>query len=100
MDYSNILERINASTWSAQQEQVSDFQYAVWNILKERFSQILLEPYTYHSQIPGKEIRSKLIEAFNLWLNVPEDDLEVIKRIVRMLHNASLLSVSRSLVKP
>jgi len=55
--------------------------------------QILLEPYTYHSQIPGKEIRSKLIEAFNLWLNVPEDDLEVIKRIVRMLHNASLLSV-------
>jgi geranylgeranyl diphosphate synthase type 3 len=50
-----------------------------------------LEPYTYHSQIPGKEIRSKLIEAFNLWLDVPEDDLEVIKRIVRMLHNASLL---------
>lgn len=73
MDYTNILERINTSSWTAQQEQ------------------ILLEPYTYHSQIPGKEIRSKLIEAFNLWLNVPEDDLEVIKRIVRMLHNASLL---------
>jgi geranylgeranyl diphosphate synthase type 3 len=50
-----------------------------------------LEPYTYLSQIPGKEIRSKLIEAFNLWLNVPEDDLVVVKRIVRMLHNASLL---------
>jgi geranylgeranyl diphosphate synthase type 3 len=53
--------------------------------------QILLEPYTYISANPGKEIRSKLIEAFDQWLRVPPADLEVITRIVRMLHNASLL---------
>lgn len=53
--------------------------------------QSVLEPYTYISANPGKEIRSKMIEAFDLWLNVPKEDLEVIKAIVRMLHNASLL---------
>jgi len=39
----------------------------------------------------GKEIRTRLIDAFNLWLRVPEHDLDVIRRVVRMLHNASLL---------
>lgn len=53
--------------------------------------QTLLEPYTYISANPGKEIRSQLIEAFNLWLKVPDEDLEVIRKVVRMLHNASLL---------
>lgn len=32
-----------------------------------------------------------MIDAFDLWLRVSEADLEVIKRVVRMLHNASLL---------
>ncbi|KAG8951587.1 geranylgeranyl pyrophosphate synthetase [Tulasnella sp. 424] len=41
--------------------------------------------------VPGKDIRGKLIEAFNLWLNIPEDTLAVIARVVGMLHNASLL---------
>jgi hypothetical protein len=34
-----------------------------------------------------------MIEAFDIWLNVPKADLEAIKSIVRMLHNASLLYV-------
>lgn len=41
--------------------------------------------------MPGKEVRSHLIDAFNLWLDVPEADLDVIRGLVRMLHNASLL---------
>jgi len=40
---------------------------------------------------PGKEIRSQLISAFNLWLNVPPEKLKIISNIVNMLHNASLL---------
>lgn len=55
--------------------------------------QILLEPYTYISANPGKEIRSLLINAFNVWLKVPEPELEIVRNIVRMLHNASLLCV-------
>ncbi|KAI9105546.1 terpenoid synthase [Phlyctochytrium arcticum] len=52
---------------------------------------ILLEPYQYLRQNPGKEIRSKLVEAFALWLHVPKDLVEIIRECVEMLHTASLL---------
>lgn len=53
--------------------------------------QVLLEPYTYLESKPGKEIRSQLIDAFNVWLKVPEEKLTVIRKVVGMLHNSSLL---------
>jgi geranylgeranyl diphosphate synthase type 3 len=40
---------------------------------------------------PGKEIRSKLIDAFDHWLKVPKDKLTIITKVVEMLHTASLL---------
>jgi len=52
---------------------------------------ILMEPYEYLLQVPGKDIRGKLIDAFNLWLHIPDNVLLDIKTIVTMLHNASLL---------
>ncbi|KAI8812024.1 geranylgeranyl pyrophosphate synthase [Cladochytrium replicatum] len=52
---------------------------------------ILLEPYHYLAANPGKDFRSKLIQAFNLWLNVPKQKLDVICDVVQMLHTASLL---------
>lgn len=51
----------------------------------------LLEPFSYIASCPSKEIRSQLIAAFNLWLQVPADQLDVITRVVGLLHNASLL---------
>ncbi|TFY71233.1 hypothetical protein EVG20_g1772 [Dentipellis fragilis] len=51
----------------------------------------LLEPYTYITATPGKEIRAEMIAAFNNWLNVPAPKLQLISRVVSMLHNASLL---------
>ncbi|KAF5374682.1 hypothetical protein D9615_008943 [Tricholomella constricta] len=72
--YDNILETLPAlPTWSPQNESA------------------LLEPFTYITSNPGKEIRSQLIEAFNIWLNVPSSKLAVISRLVNMLHSASLL---------
>lgn len=53
--------------------------------------QDLLEPFTYTTANPGKEIRGKLIEAFNSWLKVPSDELSVIAKVVNMLHTASLM---------
>lgn len=61
---------------------------STWTSAKE---QSLLEPYTYLASRPGKEIRSKLIDAFNLWLQVPEEQLAKVRKVVEMLHNASLL---------
>ncbi|KAI8610655.1 quemao protein [Chytriomyces sp. MP71] len=54
-------------------------------------SRILLEPYLYLTQNRGKEIRTKLINAFDLWLKVPSDKLRLIAEIIEMLHTASLL---------
>jgi len=52
---------------------------------------VLLEPYSYILQVPGKQVREKLIQAFNFWLRIPEDKLKVISEVVKMLHNSSLL---------
>ncbi|XP_048842984.1 geranylgeranyl pyrophosphate synthase isoform X1 [Brienomyrus brachyistius] len=52
---------------------------------------MLLEPYRYLLQLPGKQVRKRLSQAFNHWLNVPEDKLQVIIEVTEMLHNASLL---------
>ena len=54
-------------------------------------SQILLEAFTYVTSTGGKQIRAQLIAAFNLWLNIPSDRIEIISKVVTMLHNASLL---------
>jgi hypothetical protein len=97
MDYRNIRQVIDTpNPWTERQEQVdqilvlydSDRQQLT---ATSRLPQILVEPYTYLTQNPGKEIRTKLIDAFNLWLQVPEEDLDVIRRVVRMLHGGSLL---------
>ena len=53
---------------------------------------LLLEPYEYLEANPGKDFRSKMILAFDLWIKVPSnEEREMIKRIVSMLHTASLL---------
>ncbi|KAG0201005.1 geranylgeranyl pyrophosphate synthetase [Mortierella sp. NVP41] len=51
----------------------------------------LLEPYTYICSHPGKEMRTELIEAFNIWIKVPPQELAIITKVVKMLHTSSLL---------
>uniref|UniRef100_A0A1L8DZQ0 Putative geranylgeranyl pyrophosphate synthase/polyprenyl synthetase n=1 Tax=Nyssomyia neivai TaxID=330878 RepID=A0A1L8DZQ0_9DIPT len=58
---------------------------------QEQQDQILLQPYNYIHQLPGKNVRGKLSLAFNQWLNIPVDKMKEIGEIVNMLHNASLL---------
>lgn len=64
------------------------YKDALWTPDKE---QILLGPYDYLLQHPGKDIRKQLITAFNAWLKVPPDSLDIITKVVAMLHTASLL---------
>ncbi|KAL6151696.1 geranylgeranyl pyrophosphate synthetase [Exserohilum turcicum] len=59
-----------------------------WTEEKER---ILLGPYDYLYGHPGKDIRSQCIAAFNQWLKVPPERLDVITNVVGMLHTSSLL---------
>ena len=59
-----------------------------WSAEKEN---IVKGPYDYLESHPGKDVRSQLINAFNLWLQVPEPELAIINKVVGMLHTASLL---------
>ena len=59
-----------------------------WSSEKEK---IILGPYDYMSDRPGKDIRRQLITAFNVWLKVPEESLAIITKVTGMLHTASLL---------
>ncbi|CAF0989874.1 unnamed protein product [Adineta steineri] len=51
----------------------------------------ILEPFNYLKSLPGKNVRSKLIEALNYWFQVSEEKFKIIDEIMGMLHNASLL---------
>jgi len=53
--------------------------------------EVLTEPFDFLLQVPGKNVRGKLISAFNLWLQLPETLLEKIEQVVAILHNSSLL---------
>ncbi|KAI8853020.1 geranylgeranyl pyrophosphate synthase [Chytridium lagenaria] len=56
-----------------------------------KYDQIIMEPFHYLVQHKGKEIRTKLLEAFDYWMKVPQEQLKVICDVVEMLHTASLL---------
>lgn len=53
--------------------------------------QILLEPFAYLQTHPGKDIRSKLIRAFEAWLPLGLLERQTIIEIIGMLHTASLM---------
>ncbi|KAL2140292.1 hypothetical protein VTI28DRAFT_4009 [Corynascus sepedonium] len=57
----------------------------------EEKDKVLTAPYDYLNDHPGKDFRSALVKAFDAWLEVPPESLEVIKRVISMLHTASLL---------
>lgn len=53
--------------------------------------EIIMGPYDYMLQHPGKDLRRQMINAFNAWLKVPSESLAIITKVVAMLHTASLL---------
>ena len=66
-----------------------------WSQEKEK---IILGPFEYLYDHPGKDIRKQLIAAFNAWLKVPEESLTIITKVVGMLHTASLLYIVPALL--
>lgn len=53
--------------------------------------QIISAPARYVASTPGKKIRDKAAGALNTWLRVSDADLAQIRRVIDMLHNASLM---------
>lgn len=69
-------------------DHISPRKMAEWSSQKEK---IIMGPYDYLFAHPGKDIRAALIKAFDAFLHVPHHSLEVITRVVGMLHTSSLL---------
>lgn len=92
MNYDNLLSTLaKEPEWPEQNETVSaECPHRVWR-LNIGNCQAILEPYTFTTANPGKEVRGKLIDAFNDWLQVPPEQLTTIAKIVNMLHSASLM---------
>lgn len=70
-------------------EQVSIISYHMNR--SDQVNQIIRGPLDYLLFLPGKDIRGKLMRAFNEWLKIPKEKLEAIGDIVNLLHTASLL---------
>ncbi|KAI0399340.1 geranylgeranyl pyrophosphate synthetase [Xylaria palmicola] len=68
-----------------------DFDYTARQTWSPDKEEAITSPYNYLVGQPGKDIRTSLINAFNVWLQVPRDALDVIARVVAMLHTSSLL---------
>ncbi|KAJ5985904.1 hypothetical protein N7522_013100 [Penicillium canescens] len=64
------------------------YKDGTWSAKNEK---ILIGPYDYMHEHPGKDVRRQLIQAFNSWLQVPPESLVIITKVVTMLHTASLL---------
>ncbi|KAJ5729115.1 uncharacterized protein N7483_003623 [Penicillium malachiteum] len=60
----------------------------------EKNEEIVMGPYDYLQSHPGKDVRRLLIDGFDSWLQVPAESLEIITKVVAMLHTASLLLVA------
>lgn len=76
-------------TWTAEGEQVFLCQpSAAYNT---NYIKAITRPFDYIMSLLGKNVRSQLLSAFNVWLQVDEKSYNVIDKVIGMLHNASLL---------
>jgi len=53
--------------------------------------QKVLQPVTHILQVPGKQFRPKLLQAFNYWLKAPAEKFNLVRDIVEVFNTASLM---------
>ncbi|KAJ2608534.1 hypothetical protein EV177_004924 [Coemansia sp. RSA 1804] len=86
------LHTTNASPTTADDAKVGHHQQRQQpKPLASSMEEALLAPYEYLSQVPGKEVRTVMIGAFNDWLQLDGEKLGAIAGIIRRLHTASLM---------
>ena len=88
-DQAAVLDKSNDQICVNEEE--LDIKVPYSNSNKMAQDEILLEPFTYLLRKKGKDIRPKLLKAFNVWLKVPDEKVKLIGDIIQMLHNSSLL---------
>lgn len=53
--------------------------------------QMILQPEAYLRTLPSKGVRNAIIDGLEIWYQVPEKSLAVIRDIVNLLHSSSLM---------
>ncbi|KAJ5090177.1 hypothetical protein N7532_008861 [Penicillium argentinense] len=53
--------------------------------------EVLRYPSDYILSMPGKGVRWAVLNAMNLWYQVPRDSLDKIKEVVKLVHTSSLM---------
>jgi len=61
------------------------------NFVKHEPPKELTEAYRYIAQAQGKGVRKTMMDAFNIWLQVEESQVEYIAKLIAILHNSSLM---------
>ncbi|KAJ6078825.1 hypothetical protein N7467_008578 [Penicillium canescens] len=51
----------------------------------------LLDPVHYIQSLPSKNMRSKVIDALNIWFRLPDDNLDTVKSVIDDIHNSTLI---------
>ncbi|KAI1380754.1 isoprenoid synthase domain-containing protein [Hypoxylon crocopeplum] len=71
--------------------ETEDLDFTSRKTWSERKDKVLMGPFNYLFNHPGKDFRSQMVNSFNKWLEVPKESLDIITKVVGMLHTASLL---------
>jgi hypothetical protein len=56
-------------------------------------------PFNYTAALKGKDLRSEFIEIFGKWTGAKSSLVDSVKRVIGILHNASLMYVQQELWK-
>lgn len=63
----------------------------ITNIVKHEPPTELTETYRYIASSQGKGVRKTMMQAFNYWLKVEDEQVEYIAKLIAILHNSSLM---------
>jgi geranylgeranyl diphosphate synthase type 3 len=66
-------------------------EYSVEHYKDHVVDEKVLEPFRYLCDVPGKNVRGQLVDAFNLWFKIPSEKVKAIKETIGSLHTASLM---------
>jgi ophiobolin F synthase len=59
--------------------------------LAKTTKEVIEAPAQCINSMPSKGVRSKVIDALNMWLKVPPEPLRIVKDVADLLHTASLM---------
>ena len=83
--------QIVVGPWTEDSEQVCSRGALILSFVDD--FQTITRPFDYVMSLPGKNFRTQILSAFNVWLQVDEKSYNIIDKVIGMLHNASLLYV-------